>query len=682
MGKRNFNKYKKKRYNQTTQQKDSSTIEDTANASSLKDVQTILNSINNNDVSTREHIATLLSSYQFDENDKAMLSIVQNKIFTQALVSLLNDNFYQVRYQTVSAIMNIITSFDDCSIETTMLMETEFISYSVQIIKDFINFDKKTSEHVRIIRTLLSLLDLYMLIFDLWNDEIELKVDFTPFIASMIELILNHKELLNEELYMKLVKVIGCFFSVKDVLLNQNDEKILFIIDMLCKEINSEGNNELKQSINVFCLFYICCNYYSKNNSNNQTIMNIIDKVNTIVSNENTFTKINEMLTELDNEIINIVTESKKEENKKEDEDMNTTTNQNSTVNKENDLDEILTNKINTIDNMLNALINYFKIFEEITEALPFTNDTPKNNDTPINDEDYEEIEEDDEDNNINKMQININVGNVDENIKKVLLPILSVNNYTPVTTMLNQKLMELLSKYCSLNFKTNQFYINTTDKMLNIPDNVSEIKQTAISILNNIILKTPSLFNQTYIESLLSFLISNIQLFINNITGTSSTLFSLYIMTLKNVITKFTYLKTFPDSLYTCLLTLIDNSKDSFIKCSVIDAFALIAEKSAKWDICEELKKFLYKESDIEVLCHIVNAFMDIYSGDVQVSDGYLKNSGVVQMMKDSYGEFKKRMKEYKHNIGNGNDEEGYDYIKETFVNMKRFVKYKEKHF
>ena len=104
----------------------------------------------------------------------------------------------------------------------------------------------------------------------------------------MIELILNHKELLNEELYMKLVKVIGCFFSVKDVLLNQNDEKILFIIDMLCKEINSEGNNELKQSINVFCLFYICCNYYSKNNSNNQTIMNIIDKVNTIVSNENT----------------------------------------------------------------------------------------------------------------------------------------------------------------------------------------------------------------------------------------------------------------------------------------------------------------------------------------------------------------------------------------------------------
>jgi hypothetical protein len=38
--------------------------------------------------------------------------------------------------------------------------------------------------------------------------------------------------------------------------------------------------------------------------------------------------------------------------------------------------------------------------------------------------------------------------------------------------------------------------------------------------------------------------------------------------------------------------------------------------------------------------------------------------------------------MKEYKHNSGNGNDEEGYDYIKETFVNMKRFVKYKEKHF
>ena len=97
MGQRNFNKYKKKRYNQTTQQKDSSTTEDTTNASSLKDIQTILNSINNNDVSTREHIATLLSSYQFDENDKAMLSIVQNKIFTQALVSLLNDKLLNIR---------------------------------------------------------------------------------------------------------------------------------------------------------------------------------------------------------------------------------------------------------------------------------------------------------------------------------------------------------------------------------------------------------------------------------------------------------------------------------------------------------------------------------------------------------------------------------------------------------
>lgn len=48
--------------------------------------------------------------------------------------------------------------------------------------------------------------------------------------------------------------------------------------------------------------------------------------------------------------------------------------------------------------------------------------------------------------------------------------------------------------------------------------------------------------------------------------------------------------------------------------------------------------------------------------------------------MMKEGANEFKNRMKTAKKS--KLIDKEGYDYIKETLMNLKRFVKYKEDSF
>ena len=70
----------------------------------------------------------------------------------------------------------------------------------------------------------------------------------------------------------------------------------------------------------------------------------------------------------------------------------------------------------------------------------------------------------------------------------------------------------------------------------------------------------------------------------------------------------------------------------------------------------------------------------MDIFSEDDLESNKFLKELGIVAMMKEGANEFKNRMKTAKKS--KLIDKEGYDYIKETLMNLKRFVKYKEDSF
>ena len=84
-----------------------------------------------------------------------------------------------------------------------------------------------------------------------------------------------------------------------------------------------------------------------------------------------------------------------------------------------------------------------------------------------------------------------------------------------------------------------------------------------------------------------------------------------------------------------------------------------------------------LYNEKNIEIVSHVINAFMDIYQWDDITLNQILKNSNVLKIMSNGIKTFKKKM----DNLYKTNEitEETYDYISETLTNMKRFIKYKE---
>ena len=93
-----------------------------------------------------------------------------------------------------------------------------------------------------------------------------------------------------------------------------------------------------------------------------------------------------------------------------------------------------------------------------------------------------------------------------------------------------------------------------------------------------------------------------------------------------------------------------------------------------------DELKNLLFHENDIEVLSHVINAFMDIFKNDDLESNTYLKQIGVMDLFSKAVPQFKNKLKVSKKE--GKMDQESIGYCKDTFLNMKRFIKYKEDNF
>ena len=144
----------------------------------------------------------------------------------------------------------------------------------------------------------------------------------------------------------------------------------------------------------------------------------------------------------------------------------------------------------------------------------------------------------------------------------------------------------------------------------------------------------------------------------------------SLFGLTFRNLVTKYNYIKNINEEQYQILYNISINTKDSFVKGNMIDIIAALAARDKKYIIGKAFKDLLTNENNIEIVAHLSNAFMDIFSEDDLESNKFLKELGIVAMMKEGANEFKNRMKTAKKS--KFIDKEGYDYIKETLMNLK----------
>ena len=662
MGKKNLKKYKQKK-NINQENYEEKVLDKEMTTMIFKDIPTTVEKLKNPDLESRDYFTTILSTYQFqDIKEKSIKNIFTSPEVISTLVYLLNDEYYQIKYNAISSLSNIIISYIDSDVDKLLLTKTNFFDLSINIIKDFSNVEKNTKEYIKRVRTLKNLLDLYMLIIDVSEGElIDNKINFNKVIYELLFLLINKTDFISEELFLHINKFLGNVFSTIVIQLStiKENEYINLIknyIDKLNNLFNNKETSNIKKSSICYILFYInLINYDYFKQININLLPNLIEYSFTELTKDNLLTNLNEF-----SDVVSKIEKDKMitdKDNKKNEE-----------------TNEDIKLKAKIVHEEVESLYNCLKVFQEIITSV----DTPGTvgegkNENNINLDEYEEIDEDN-DEEIKDNDI------FDDIVHKTLNEVLSINNYEPLKKMLNQKIMNNLSILCDLENKLGEYYINENDKLLLIKEELGEIEYLSLSIINNIIVKYQKFISQEYVNSLYSFLGNKINALIINIEKNEYFL-SLVILTLRTLLDKYNgNFKNFQDNDYLNLFTIIKKVNDNFIKCNIVDIISFCACADNKYNIGGELKNLLFSENDIEVLSHVINAFMDIFKNDDLESNKYLKEIDIINLFNKGITEFKNKFKKAKKE--NNLEPESIDYCKDTFLNIKRFIKYKEDSF
>ena len=670
MGKKNLKKYKKyKKKKNLDEEEYDEKIESKNNkkwyGSIFKDIPTLLQKLSNSSFDELNHITSILSSFEFSNiKEPSISNIFISPQIISAIANLLNNDNYQIKYNAISSLTNILICYSDTDVDKILILNTDFCKYSMEIIKDFTKVDKKTKEYIKRTRTLKNLLDLCMLIIDMTDSDNLINNNFISIIFQFLFLVINNNDLISEDLFEHINQFLGSVFSTIVIQIEKMENKeYINILKTYIEKMNNLFNDKETSCSNKanigFILFYInLINYdYLKQNNINllpgliEYAFNELTKDN-IINNLNIFSELIQSIEKEKN--LNDI-EMKKNEQTNDD----------------------IKAKGKIASEEINSLLNNLKIFQEIITTVeePQSNSNPKNeNENNINMDEYEEIDEDNLDSNMKNSDL------FDDIIAKVLNEILSVNNYEPLKKMISQKIMNNLSLLCNVQNKLEDYYINDNDKILQIKEILGEIEYMSLSIINNIIVKYPKFLDKDYINSLYSFLGQKMSQLISNLKDNEYFL-SIIILTLRTLLDKYNgNFKNFGENDYINLLNIIQKVNDNFIKCNVIDIISLCACVDNNFKIGDELKKLLFSENDIEVLSHVINAFMDVFKNDDLESNQYLKNIGVMDLFSKAVPEFKNKFKNAKKE--GKLEQESIDYCKDTFLNMKRFIKYKDDNF
>ena len=670
MGKKNLKKYKKyKKKKNLDEEEYDEKIESKNNkkwyGSIFKDIPTLLQKLSNSSFDELNHITSILSSFEFTNiKEPSISNIFISPQIISAIANLLNNDNYQIKYNAISSLTNILICYADTDVDKILILNTDFCKYSMEIIKDFTKVDKKTKEYIKRTRTLKNLLDLCMLIIDMTDSDNLINNNFISIIFQFLFLVINNNDLISEDLFEHINQFLGSVFSTIVIQIEKMENKeYINILKTYIEKMNNLFNDKETSCSNKanisFILFYInLINYdYLKQNNINllpgliEYAFNELTKDN-IINNLNIFSE--------------LIQSIEKEKNLNDIE-----------IKKNEQTNDDIKAKGKIASEEINSLLNNLKIFQEIITTVeePQSNSNPKNeNENNINMDEYEEIDEDNLDSNMKNSDL------FDDIIAKVLNEILSVNNYEPLKKMISQKIMNNLSLLCNVQNKLEDYYINDNDKILQMKEALGEIEYMSLSVINNIIIKYNKFLNAEYINSLYAFLGQKMNQLLSNVRD-SEYFLSLVILTLRTLLDKYNgNFKNFGENDYINLFNIIQKVNDNFIKCNVIDIISLCACVDNNFKIGDDLKKLLFSENDIEVLSHVINAFMDVFKNDDLESNQYLKNIGVMDLFSKAVPEFKNKFKNAKKE--GKLEQESIDYCKDTFLNMKRFIKYKDDNF
>ena len=638
------------------------------------DSKVLLDAINSNNSSTIYDLTTFLTNFNYDilcqEEDKREkeIFVITSINFLIPYLNLyfspnLNEYEKQIKHNIISSIINIFSNFSENSkyeINFKYIYNKILSEIFYQSFLSFIN-ELKTNNITGMIKykTMLILFDLFQLYIDIIKND---------------EKINSSKGLINYDIIINIL--------IKDYLFN-NDVSI---------------DNEIKNRAQ-FLLFSLTTNFYIELNDKNSTKM----LLNKTLDNSNKtnlqpflhFTSfylavcnkdinalkvnlqiINDLTNDVDkfnkdiNDIIHFLSkyfnieEENKESNDNDDNvNMNVINNNNNEINIS---DEEMEQKINSFLLNCKTLYGLLKIYSDIIENLNECGGT-----IPPSDDIF-----------LNNMTVSIN--QLFNHAKKAINQCYSDNFISSLIKILNNIEKNNISSY----------FMNNNDSILRIKEYLNEIILLIIGIINNVVIKIDKKFKKDDINIILSIIHTKL----NNYKSSDEQEMTLIILLFRNILEKKIInieniiegnnkdedLNSLDYKLLFCIFNYFLN--DDYIKINIIDIVAFIYSteitNDKNWyEIIKEINNLLitllYNEKSIEIVSHVINAFMDIYQGDDPVLNDILKNSNVLNMMVKGTKPFKQKME----NLFKTNEitDDTYEYISETLTNMKRFIKYKE---
>lgn len=624
------------------------------------DLKIFLDIMNSNNSSDIYRLTTFLVNYNYDilcqeeeKRSKEIFALTSNNFLLPYLNIYLSNNINEytkkIKYNIISSIINIFSAFSENSkyeinykyLYNKILSEIFYqslLSYSKE------NNSLNIKDNI-IYKTIIIIFDLFQLIIDIIKND---------------EKINSNKNLINYDLIINIL--------INEYIFNNNDidvkNKAQFLLFSLTSnfyiEINDKNNTKILLSNiinntnknNIDSFLYFISFYLSICHKDINSLKIILEKINNLTKDINLFNKdINDLFQFL-SQIFEL-------------EDKNNLTNNINTINLDITDDEIQ-KKLNTFLLNCKTLYGLIKIYSDIIENI-----SDGVNGGIIYPDDLF----------LNNMTLSIN--KIFSNANKALNQCYN-NNF--ISSLI--KLIDNIEKN-----KMESYYMNNNDSILRIKEYLNEIILLIFGIINNIILKLNHKFKKEDINILLNI----IYIKLNNYKSTDDEEIPLIILLLRNMLEKkninidniieFNKNEDFNSLDYKLLFCIFNYYlNDDNIKINIIDIIAFIYSTEITndnnwYEMIKEINNLLitllYNEKNIEIVSHVINAFMDIYQWDDVTLNQILKNSNVLNIMSNGIKTFKKKMdNQYKLNELT---DDTYEYISETLDNMKRFIKYKE---
>lgn len=175
--------------------------------------------------------------------------------FCRSLAEKLSDPFIQIKYNTVSAIINLIISFSEYEIELIFIQNANLLKFIENNFIEYFNNTqtgiKYTDSEINKINKLFKItIDLLILITELYDDSMEKKskLDFNVIVKSIIHFILTPGDI-SEEVILNSCLFLSSLLSCK--ILDVNEDNGLFNFIEFAQKIVFDKNNQANVLINA-----------------------------------------------------------------------------------------------------------------------------------------------------------------------------------------------------------------------------------------------------------------------------------------------------------------------------------------------------------------------------------------------------------------------------------------------